>query len=85
MPLASFLTQVKAEGFTEAIFLASGTYSEPCKVLAEKKKTMVTHLLDLDDILDIMEKSGMFPPERVIDTLIDEEILRRKQIGRAHV
>jgi membrane protein implicated in regulation of membrane protease activity len=78
-PLAAFLNQAKAEGFAEAIFVASGAYSEPCRAMAEKRSTTRVHLLDLDDLLEIMEKSGMFPDEKVIDALIDEEINSRKR------
>jgi ABC-type multidrug transport system fused ATPase/permease subunit len=77
--LASFLNQAKKEGYPEALFASTGKYSEQCSILTEKKSTMTVHLLDMDDLLEIMEKSGMYPDDRTIDAVIDKEIRSRKR------
>jgi len=77
--LADFLNQAKTEGFPAAMFVATGQYSDSCRALAEKKSTTKVHLLNMDDLLDIMEKSDMFPDEKTVDALIDKEIDSKKR------
>jgi hypothetical protein len=61
------------------MFVATGQYSDSCRALAEKKSTTKVHLLNMDDLLDIMEKSDMFPDEKTVDALIDKEIDSKKR------
>ncbi|WZL78476.1 restriction endonuclease [Eubacteriales bacterium mix99] len=77
--LNNFLNQAKAEGAAEAVFISSGTYSESCRTISEKKSRIPVHLLDLDSLLQIMEECGMFPEESIIDSWIDEEISHQKR------
>ncbi len=77
--LNTFLSQAKAEGAAEAVFISSGTYSESCRTISEKKSRIPVHLLDLDSLLQIMEECGMFPEGKLIDNRIDEEINHQKQ------
>ncbi len=77
--LNTFLSRAKAEEAVEAVFISSGTYSESCRTISEKKSRIPVHLLDLDSLLQIMENCGMFPEESIIDNRIDEEINHQKR------
>ena len=77
--LASFLHTIRMEGYKEVIFVTSGSYNEQCKTLAEKKSTVKVHLFDKTDLLNIMEKSNMFPEDQVIDSLIYKEISKQQR------
>jgi hypothetical protein len=77
--LAAFLNKVKKQGYSKVLYAASGKYTKQCNALTEKKSTPEVHLLDLDDLLDLMEKSGLYPDDKVIDALIDKEINSRKR------
>ena len=72
--LAEFLNQAALEGYTQALFITSGTYTDKCRALADKKSSMKIQLMDLEDMLDYMEQTGLFPDENTIDRLIDREI-----------
>jgi len=76
--LTEFLNQVSMEGYFQALFIASGNFSDSGRALAEKKSTIKVQLLSLEDLLDRMEHTGIFPDEKTIDALIDKEIQRRK-------
>ncbi len=77
--LAEFLNRISIEGYFQALFIASGNFSDSCKALVDKKSTLKVQLLGLEDILDLMEHAGMFPDGKTIDTLIEKEIHRRNQ------
>lgn len=77
--LADFLNQARVEGFPQAVFVASGSYSDSCRTMVEKKSSIRVQLLDLNDLLDKMEQVGMFPDEKTIDTLIDRAASNRRQ------
>jgi len=76
--LGDFLNQAALEGYTQALFITSGTYPDSCYILADKKNSMKIQLLNLDDLLDQMEHADMFPDDSTIDALIDKEIQNRK-------
>lgn len=76
--LAGFLNQAKSEGFPSAIFITTGRYSDSCMVLAEKTSTIKLHLLTEGDLLDIMERTDMFPDKKTVDALIEKKIDSQK-------
>jgi hypothetical protein len=77
--LADFLNKAGQEGYFQALFIASGSFTDSCKALVDKKSTLKVQLLDMEDLLNRMEHTGMFPDEKTIDSLVDKEIQRRKQ------
>ncbi len=77
--LSAFLNQAKLSGYSYAIYITTGTYSEACKDLANKKGSLQVQLLDMEILLDIMEDAGMFPDDKTIDRIIDKEIFNRRE------
>lgn len=77
--LTGFLNQAQLAGYSYAIYVTSGTYSESCRDLAGKNSFLKVQLMDMEDLLDQMERAGMFPDEEAIDGLIDKKILTQRK------
>lgn len=77
--LTEFLNQAKLEGYLQALFITSGSFSDSCRAVAEKKSATRVQLLSLEDLLNRMELTGMFPDEKTIDALINKEINSREK------
>lgn len=77
--LTDFLNQARLKGYLQALFITSGSFSDASKAAAEKRNAARVQLLSLEELLNRMELTGMFPDDKTIDALIDKEIKSRKQ------
>lgn len=79
--IRDFINLARMEGYSQAVFITSGKYSDKCRELEQKSNTSESfqlQLMDMEEVLDRMEEAGIFPDEKTIDALIDKQIISWK-------
>lgn len=75
----SFYNSFRSRGYSGLIYISSGYFEEACHNLEDRDLDTPITLLNIDNLLDLMEKAHMHPDEEFLDDLVQEKIRKYRE------
>jgi hypothetical protein len=79
----AFYNTYRSKGYSNHIYISSGYFEDACKNIKDEALQIPITLMDIDDLLDLMEKAGMTPGEEDLDRLAEQRIAEIKRKARS--
>ncbi|NLJ41850.1 MAG: hypothetical protein GX352_09650 [Clostridiales bacterium] len=70
----NFYNSLRSKGYTSLFYISSGYFEDACENISGESSKIPITLLDIENLLDLMEKANMGPGEDQLDALIKERI-----------
>jgi membrane protein implicated in regulation of membrane protease activity len=76
--LYEFMGIMQSWGYSTGFFFTNSSFSNACHNMIENNPHIMVHLIDIDELLNIMEQVGMLKDEKIVHEHIKQEIEKVK-------